>query len=123
MAKNSKFYFREENLGNDEDALVSVPDDLQWAVNEGIPKPLNPGSGTASGSGLSSGSGGQTAEAPYQYGDTRPYPSTKIDTPVIRGIAKQEVSQDPEGKGSIDVTFAVDDIGQTSVEWEVRITR
>lgn len=59
----------------------------------------------------------------YDYGDDRPYPNTKIDTPVIRGITKQEVSQDPEGKGTIDVTFSVEDLLQTDVEWELRITR
>ena len=124
MAESNKFFFRTETLNNDPDAYTSVPEDMEWAINEGAKKPLRRGEGGSGGQGSMDAPGPHDGSGTFGEGSTGiQYPNTKIDTPVIKGIFMQEVSQDPEGKGTIDVTFNVQDLTQTAVEWEIRLTR
>jgi len=122
MAEKNSFFFRNEKLDNQEGAFIDVPEDLEWAAVPGNAKPVNrQGGGGGSVSGPPTGGDNNNVDQGYTNPDH--YPDTRIDTPVIQGIISQEVSQDPEGKATIDVTFAVTDLRQTSVEWELRITR
>ena len=124
MAESNKFFFRTETLNNDPDAYISVPEDMEWSVLDGDKKPIRRsqiGSGGQGGM-QAGGAAGDGSDMESAF-DPFPYPNTKIDTPVILGIVRQEVSQDPEGKGTIDVTFSVKDMTKTDVEWEIRITR
>lgn len=122
MAEKNSFFFRNEKLDNQEGAFIDVPEDLEWAAVPGNAKPVNRQGG---GGGSVSGppTGGDNSNVDQGYTNPDHYPDTRIDTPVIQGIISQEVSQDPEGKATIDVTFAVSDLRQSSVEWELRITR
>lgn len=123
MAENSKFFFREEKLGTADDGYIDVPEDLNWAIDPSQTKPINR-QASGGGQGLGpDGADGSNENVDQGYTNPDHYPNTKIDTPVIVGIVKQEVSQDPEGKATIDVTFAVSDLKQGAVEWELRITR
>lgn len=124
---NSKFFFRTEKIETDGESFVDVPEDLKWAVTPGQTKPVNPSTGGSSG-----GSGGiegvPGAEPDPNQGSQQEYKEYRprvnpMETPVIVGIAKQEVSQDPEGKGTIDVTFMLAENGNQDVEWEIRLTR
>lgn len=123
MSEDRRFFFRNEKLGNEPETFIDVPEDLAWAVEQGLERPTQrSGSGKGGGQAYGPGSGSGSGEG-SGYDASYPFPNTKIDTPVIRGIVRQEVSQDPEGKGTIDVTFGVDDLTQGSVEWEIRVTR
>ena len=124
MAESNKFFFRTETLGNDPEAYIDVSDDMAWSVNDGEKKAIRRTAPGASGQGGMSagGAAGDGSDMSAAF-DPFPYPNTKIDTPIILGIVRQEVSQDPEGKGTIDVTFSVKDTTKTDVEWEIRITR
>lgn len=123
--KNSSFFFRDETIGDTEgNSFVDVPEDLEWAVVPGKTEAISRRGGFGTGSVGSPGADvGDNGSVDQGYTNPNHYPDTRIDTPVIQGIIKQEVSQDPEGKATIDVTFAVTDLRQTSVEWELRITR
>ena len=121
--KNSKFFFRSEDIESDSDSWIDVPEDLAWAVEPGNSKPKARQGAGGGGSGNGPLAGGDNSNVDQGYTNPDHYPDTRIDTPVIQGIISQEVSQDPEGKATIDVTFAVTDLRQSSVEWELRITR
>lgn len=110
MAKNNRFFFRTSKLENPEDSFVDVPSDLEWAVNPSQVKPVDR----------------QEKGGMPNNGDRPGIPSFgnagKLETPVLEGIAKQEVSQDKEGRATVDVTFNIRST-QNDVEFEMRITR
>lgn len=110
MAENSRFFFRADKIDNSEDAFTDLPSDLGWAVT---PFKAPPVDRDAAG-GMPNDTGGPGGSDYVNTG--------KIPTPVIVGIVKQEVTQDKEGKASIDVTFNIRH-DYNDVEFELRITR
>ena len=124
--KNSRFFFRTDNIDNQDGGPIDVPEDLSWAVKPGQVIPVNRQGnvGSTSPSGIET-SGADTGDQmdpkeEYAYNNA---PDFTIKTPVIRGIIKQEVSQNAEGGTTIDVTFLVDNGTNNDYEWEIRITR
>lgn len=125
--KNNRFFFRTDDIDNSKGAVVDVPEDLEWAVKPGqtIPVNRNGNVGTSSAGGTIETSGADTGEGmdPKEEYAFNNAPDFTIKTPVIRGIIKQEVSQNAEGGTTIDVTFLVDNGTSNDYEWEIRITR
>ena len=111
--KNSKYFFRRDEIDSDLGLVNNSPPDLDWAIKtskSSLPTIV----------GVSTGSGGINDPNLNDNWLTRPV-EPKPEIPQILGLRRQEVSQDPQGTSVVSVTFIVTDI--KGVEYEMRVTK